>query len=395
MAPEKNPRNLRVGIVGAGFAARFHLDCYRKVGGIPLEISGVTSLRPERREALAAEYGIEALPSVRELCERSDLVDVCTPGYAHEKVAVEALEAGCHVAVEKPFTGYYGDGSEGFRGDQASRSEMLRGAMASADRIVAAAAGAGRRVMYGENWVYAPSIQKEVEIMRSSQGQLLWMVGEESHSGSHSESYGVWRLSGGGALVGKACHPLSAAIYLKMTEGTMKGGKPVWPSSVSASVRRLTGLPSFRDAGFLRTSYQDVEDYSQLHLTFSDGTVADIFASDVVLGGVDSWLDVRANNHRTICRISPSDLVTSYNPREELFRDAYVVEKIGTKQGWNHPAPDERWTNGYYQEMQDFAESAYNDREPLSGMTLARETVRVMYSAYLSAEQGGKEVPLT
>jgi predicted dehydrogenase len=385
---------VRVGIVGAGFAARIHLDCYRKVHGISVEISGLTSLRKERRESLASDYGISACDSLRELAARSDLIDICVPGYAHERTAIEALEAGCHVAIEKPMTGYYGDGTEGFRGDSAPKGRMMKEALASADRIFEAAKRAKRRVMYAENWIYSPSIQKEVEILRSAKSQILWMVGEESHSGSHSESYGVWSLSGGGALVGKACHPLTAAIYLKFTEGLLREGRPIRTEVVSANVSAITRLPSFRDEGYLRTSYRDVEDYSQLHLTFSDGTVADILASDLVMGGLDSWLDVRANNHRTRCRISPVDIVTTYNPKEELLNDVYVVEKIGTKQGWNNPAPDEWWTEGYYQEIQDFVECAYHDRDPISGGELARECVSVMYTAYLSAERGGESVSL-
>ena len=34
---------VRVGIVGARFAARFHLEAYHKVYGIPVEVVGMTS----------------------------------------------------------------------------------------------------------------------------------------------------------------------------------------------------------------------------------------------------------------------------------------------------------------------------------------------------------------
>src|SRR5207249_2411754 len=134
-----------------------------------------------------------------------------------------------------------------------------------------------------------------------------------------------------------------------------------------------TRLESFRDAGFLRTDYDDIEDYGQMHLTFDDGTVADIFSSELVLGGVHNWLEVFANNHRTRCNLNPIDALETYNPREELFKDVYVTEKIGTKQGWSHPAPDEDWQHGYPQEFQDFVESIGSDREPRSGGELARD----------------------
>ena len=75
-----------------------------------------------------------------------------------------------------------------------------------------------------------------------------------------------------------------------------------------------------------------------------DGTrapVADIFASEIVMGGIHNWLEVMANNHRAVCNINPNTAMQTYNPIEEQFRDVYVVEKIGTKQGWAPTAPDE------------------------------------------------------
>jgi len=161
---------------------------------------------------------------------------------------------------------------------------------------------------------------------------------------------------------------------------------------VSARTHEITRLKTFRDAGFLRTSYDDVEDYAQVHVTFDDGTVADIFASELVLGGVHNWLEVFASNHRTRCNLNPINALESYNPREDLFADIYVVEKIGTTQGWSRPAPDEAWQHGYPQEFQDFAESIYCHRQPLSSAILARDTVALLYAAYLSAERRGAEV---
>ena len=153
-------------------------------------------------------------------------------------------------------------------------------------------------------------------------------------------------------------------------------------------------MKTYRDEGFLRTSYTDVEDYGQMHITFSDGTVTDVFSSELVLGGVHSWLEVFANNHRTRCNLIPIDALQTFNPQEDLLKDVYITEKLGTKQGWSHPAPDEDWQNGYHHEFQDFMESAAANRPPLSGGELGRDTVVVLYSAYLSAERRGAEVEL-
>ncbi len=389
------PETLRVGIAGAGFAARFHWKGYRKVYGVPLQVVGVTSKTAASREAFGREFGCRAFASFEELCEQSDVVDICAPGFLHERLAVAALERGKHVIIEKPFTGYYGpDGAkeEAFCGNTFPKEVMLREALASCHRMLEAARKSGKRLGYAENWVYAPAIQKEREILEKTGGQILWLMGDESHSGSHSPYYGIWRFSGGGAIVGKGCHPLTAALYLKRAERPSANGQPIRPATVSARTHEITRLPAFRDAGCLRTNYEDIEDYGQMHVTFTDGTVADIFATELVLGGVHNWLEVFANNHRTRCNLNPINAVETYNPREELFRDIYVTEKIGTKQGWSQPAPDEDWQHGYPQEFQDFAESFYQDREPQASGELARDTVAVLYSAYLSAERHGAEV---
>jgi predicted dehydrogenase len=385
---------IRVGIVGARFAAQFHLQGYRRVYGIPIEVVGVTSKSIESCKTFATKHGLQPFASADQLCDAVDVIDICAPGSAHEPIAVAALRRGKHVVVEKPFTGYYGASDESFRGNTFPKDVMLREAMASCDRILGAARDAGKRICYAENWVYAPAVEKEREILIKSGGQILWIIGDESHSGSHSPYYGIWKHSGGGSLVGKGCHPLTAALHLKRVEGQARDGRPIRPSTVSARTHEITGRRDFRDQGFLRTTYDDIEDYCQVHVTFEDGTVADIFASELVMGGVHNWLEVFANNHRTRCNLNPVNALETYNPREDLLKDVYVTEKIGTKQGWSHPAADEDWQHGYPREFQDFMECIAAGREPLSGGELARDTVAVLYSAYLSAERRGTEVEI-
>lgn len=382
---------IRVGLVGARFAARFHWEGLSRVYGVPVQVVGVTARTAEARDAFAKEKNIRSFATFGELCEAVDVIDLCTPPSSHEELAVQALMQGKHVILEKPFTGYYGDGAADFQGNAFSKKAMLDEAMQSCGRILAAAKASGKKVCYAENWIYAPAIQKEREILMKSGGQILRMLGEQSHSGSHSPYYGSWKFSGGGSLVGKGCHPLSAALYLKRVEGESRNGVPIRPATVSARTHAITRLKSYRDEGFLRTEYNDIEDYAQIHVKFSDGTVADIFASELFLGGVQNSLEVICNNHRTRCNLNPVNALETFNPKEDLFQDVYVVEKTGTKQGWSHPAPDESWQHGYPQEFQDFMESIAHDREPLSGIDLARDTIAVIYAGYVSAELGGTE----
>ena len=385
---------IRVGIVGARFAARFHWEGLSRVYGVPLQVVGVTSKTAEARDGFARDKGIRSFDTFDQLCDAVDVVDICSPPSTHEQLAVQALRRGKHVMIEKPFTGYYGAGISEFRGNTFPKEQMLREAMASCDRILAAAKDSGKTVCYAENWVYAPAIQKEREILSKSGGQILWIIGDESHSGSHSPYYGSWKFSGGGSLVGKGCHPLSAALYLKRVEGESRNRAPIRPATASARTHEITRLPAYRDEGFLRTAYEDIEDFVQIHVTFTDGTIADIFSCELVLGGVHNWLEVFCNNHRTRCNLNPVDALETFNPKEELLKDVYVTEKLGTKQGWSNPAPDEDWQHGYPQEFQDFMESISGGRAPLSGAELARDTIATLYTGYLSAERGGQEVEI-
>ncbi len=385
-------KTLRAGIVGSGFAANFHYDALTRVHGVEVEVAGVYSPTPERRAAFAKEREIPAFESLEGLLDASDVVHVCSPPVTHEPVTIAALERGKWTIVEKPLTGYFGDGSDDFNGDSFPRKRALDEAAASLLRILEAEAKSAGKLLYAENWVYAPAIQKEREILEKTGGQILWMHGEEAHSGSHSPSYGHWKLAGGGSLMGKGCHPLTAALYLKHVEGNARDGRPIRPATVSARTHAVTRTPGFRDAGHVRANYTDIEDFAMVHVVFEDGMPADIFASELVLGGVHNWLEVNANNHRAICNINPNTAMQTYNPAETQFKDIYVVEKIGTKQGWAPTSPDEHWFTGYQHEMEAFYANAAYGTPIQSDSRLAADCIATIYASYLSAEQKGAEV---
>ena len=153
--------------------------------------------------------------------------------------------------------------------------------------------------------------------------------------------------------------------------------------AVSARTHRITRLPAFEDKGFLRTKYQDTEDYALLHVVFEDGMVADIMASELVLGGIYDFVEVFANNHRTRCRLSPVNVIDVYNPKHEQFKDLYLLEKITTNEGWSL---------GYGKELRNFVDSVRTGRAPESDLDLAIDTTLTLYAGYVSADEKGKEV---
>jgi predicted dehydrogenase len=269
---------------------------------------------------------------------------------------------------------------------------MLEAVLDTLREIRELTAASGAVFGYAENFVYGPAVQKEREVIERTGAQILRMLGEESHNGSHSPVYGIWRHAGGGSLIGKGCHPLGALLYLKRREGIARDSRPIRPVAVSARTHELTRLPGYQDRGFIRTDYRDVEDSGWMHVIFEDGTFGDIVTGEVTLGGIYDYVEVFANNHRARCRLSPTNVMDLYNPGDARADDLYLMEKLSTNAGWNPAAPDENWTMGYQEEIQDFLACAAAGRQPQSDLDLAIDTTAVIYAAYLSAERKGAEV---
>jgi predicted dehydrogenase len=385
-------KTVRTGIVGSGFAASFHFEAVHKVHSVDVDVVGVHSIDREGGQAYARKRDLRFFDRLDDLLGEVDVIHVCVPPVGHEPVSIAGLKRDKFVICEKPLTGYFGDGSPDFNGDRFPKQVALDAALASVDRILEAEARSKGRLLYAENWVYAPTIQKEREIIEKTKAQILWIHGEEAHSGSHSKEYAFWKFCGGGVMIGKGCHPLTAALYLKRVEGRARDGRPIRPRTVSARTHAITRLPEFRDQGHIRANYHDIDDFSLMHVEFTDGTIADVFASDIVLGGIHNWVEVCANNHRTLCNINPNTAMQTYNPAEEYFKDVYVVEKIGTKQGWACTSPDEDWMTGYPQEAEAFYRSIANGEPLETDSRLAADTISTIYSAYVSAERQGAAV---
>lgn len=119
-------RILRCGFAGSGFAAKFHYESMLRVFSVKVEFSGVYSTHKEHSEQFAVPRNMKSFDSIDELIDHSDVVHVCTPPYSHEPIVIKALKKDRHVIVEKPLTGYFGDGSKDFSGDTFPRSEGLK-----------------------------------------------------------------------------------------------------------------------------------------------------------------------------------------------------------------------------------------------------------------------------
>ena len=388
-----NAKRVRVGLIGAGFVARVHAESYAQVADPGAEVVAVAAAHLPRAEALATEFGIPAAyDDYRRLLERADVdvVDLCVPNHLHEAIAVAAAEAGKHIICEKPLTGYFGGPEAAEPVGATSRRAMYEGTLASADRMLAAAQRHGVKLMYAENWLYMPAVQKARRLIAASGGTVLEIRGQECHSGSHAAYAKAWRSSGGGALLRLGAHPIGAAMFLKWEEGLRRRGEPIRVRAVTAEVADLTRIPSFQEEPqkWLGTGWEDVENWGALLMAFDDGSRATIFAADTVLGGIDNTLDVFLSNARVKCDMTHSTLLQAYAPSAEVFAGEYIAEKLETKAGWSFPSIDEQWLLGFPHELQDFVGAVAYGREPLSSAEFGREVVKVIYAAYVSAEEG-------
>jgi predicted dehydrogenase len=94
---------LRVGVVGCGGAAYWHISSMRKIGDI--EVAAVCDENEARARRAAKVFHIKsAYADLSEMLgqEKVDVVDICAPPPTHPALAVQAMGAGCHVLTEKP-----------------------------------------------------------------------------------------------------------------------------------------------------------------------------------------------------------------------------------------------------------------------------------------------------
>lgn len=107
-----------------------------------------------------------------------------------------------------------------------------------------------------------------------------------------------------------------------------------------------------------------------------------------VLGGTRNTMQVFLSNTVAFANINPNNAVEIYAPDAGILDDEYIAEKLETKAGWNFASPDEDWMRGYPQELEDFIDCILKGKEPISGLDLAEDTLKVVYAGYLSAEKG-------
>jgi predicted dehydrogenase len=95
-------KKIRVGIIGVGYLGKYHLEKYLGIDGV--EVAGICDINPETGKKIGAEYGVPHYLDYRRLIGMVDAASIVVPTVHHHPVAMDFLNAGVDVFVEKPIS---------------------------------------------------------------------------------------------------------------------------------------------------------------------------------------------------------------------------------------------------------------------------------------------------
>lgn len=336
---------LRIGIVGAGWAARvIHLPGLRAAA---MPVAAICDMDPTPARALAEQYGIPAVYSDwREMLakEHLDAISVCVPNRHHHDITVAALDAGAHVICEKP----------------------LGASLAEAQAMFAAAARSGRILMAGQSWRFgaaATAIKRvaaagELGEVYYAEATALRRMGIPAWGTFHQAALAV-----GGALLDIGVHMLDLAVWL------MGNPKPV---RVSATTERRFGTrPEIaKMAGNAWDPARfDVEDFAVAMVRFANGATLVLRAAWAAHIEREEF-SVRLCGTEAGALTSPPTLFFNHHgrPADERFQ---LVE-----------------TSMYEREMAHWARVLRGEAEPLVKPEETLNVQAILDAAYRSAAAG-------
>ncbi|MBO0947693.1 Gfo/Idh/MocA family protein [Fibrella forsythiae] len=222
---------LRVLVVGCGNMGASHATAYHTLDGF--QICGIVSTGQSKyalNDKLGGGYPLFDDYAKALVDTKPDAVCISTYPDTHEAFAIMALEAGCHVFIEKPLA----DTVEG------------------SERVVAAAVKAGKKVVVGYILRVHPSWARFVEEAQKLGKPLVMRMNLNQQS--HGYMWTVHRnlMKSLSPIVDCGVHYID--VMCQMTRS-----KPVWVSAIGA---RLTDdIPA------------DNYNYGQLQMRFEDGSV--------------------------------------------------------------------------------------------------------------------------
>ncbi|MCO6042269.1 UDP-N-acetylglucosamine 3-dehydrogenase [Thermococcus alcaliphilus] len=178
---------LRIGVVGVGNMGFHHARIYSELAKEgKVELIGVADANFERAKEVAEKFKTRAFADYRELIKEVDAVSIAVPTFLHKQVALEFIENGVHVLVEKPI------------------AESIE----SAEEIIKAAKNKGIVLMVGHVERFNPAVLKLKETI--SQG----MLGEIVTMNAKRVGPMVVRIADVGVIIDLAVHDIDIMSFL-------------------------------------------------------------------------------------------------------------------------------------------------------------------------------------
>ncbi|RZU74583.1 hypothetical protein EV384_3057 [Micromonospora kangleipakensis] len=191
--PRRSSPRLRAGLIGAGNYAKATFLPALKAAGWADDLVAVTSAKGLSAQHLAQRNDIAVVvPTVEDLLARDDIdvVFILSRHDSHARLAVQALDAGKHVFVEKPLA--------------LSQGEL--------DELTAAYDRNSGHLFAGFNRRHAPMVVRAREALATGSGPLT--VAYRINAGSLPHSHWYYDRRQGGRVCGEVCHFIDLASWL-------------------------------------------------------------------------------------------------------------------------------------------------------------------------------------
>ncbi|MFK8016357.1 MAG: Gfo/Idh/MocA family protein [Gammaproteobacteria bacterium] len=384
---------LRIGFIGSGLIAQFHLSALESVRDV--DLIGVFSPTPAHREHLATMAKAAGLgpcvayDSLDALLQAPGLDAVWVLAPNHTRVAmidqiVDAVAAGDSsikaLACEKP----------------------LARSVSEAQRILDKVKASGLLHGYLENQVFAPAVTRGKDVIWRrgvpSAGRPYLARAAEEHGGPHEPWFWDGHLQGGGVLSDMMCHSVEVGRYL--LTGPDEPRSALTLVSANATVANLKWTQP-RYARELRENMGIGYDYRQFPAEdFARGTLEydDPDGQRLIVEVSTSWSFVGAGLRIALELQGPEYAMQfdSLQHRVSVFLSRNVtgeqgedlVEKQNSEQGLMPIAEDEPHLYGYVAENRHMVQRFLAGRAPDLTFDDGADVVRTLMALYRSAELG-------
>jgi UDP-N-acetyl-2-amino-2-deoxyglucuronate dehydrogenase len=277
-------------VIGCGTISVVHLGAIRSLDGI--DLVGVCDTDADRAAAVGRTYGVPWFRHHAELIEtvRPEVVHICTPHNEHVPVAVDSLEAGVAVLLEKPVANTVAEAERLI--DATRRHPGVKVGVCLQNRYNTAVRAARDLLESGD-----------LGAVSGASATLLWHRPPAYYQARPWR--GRKRESGGGVLINQAIHTLDLLEWLLGDVVDVRGHTGRYG---------LDGLV-------------DVEDTASVLLDHAGGARSVVFATNTNV--TDTPVTVEIVTEFAVLRIQGDLTVTYLNGRTETIAERRVETQLG------------------------------------------------------------------